>query len=212
MLDKEEEILNKDIIIDPQVKADLDKASQKPNTITPRSMTSPSGNIKVYIVGTGELLSLSLDNYVKQVLTNEWIASWDIKALRAGALTCKTYGWYNMERTRRPASAYGAHVTDQSASYQRFVKGSDLPQTNNAVNLESGVYLRNSNGECFDATHIRGTPGEAGPAFTGIMSQYGTQYIATTYPEYDIYTIVSYYFSFVNEPLKNLVDGYVEVY
>jgi hypothetical protein len=38
--------------------------------------------------------SVSFRDYVKHVLPNEWIASWNGESLRAGAMAAKSYAWY----------------------------------------------------------------------------------------------------------------------
>lgn len=65
--------------------------------------------------------------------------------------------------------------------------------------------MRNSAGKVFDAQYRAGTQGEIGKAFGGVLSQWGTQYIATNYPEYDYYTILSYYYSFSDKS-----SGYIQ--
>ncbi|MNP45316.1 hypothetical protein D3C76_1392280 [compost metagenome] len=126
--------------------------------------------------------------------------------MQAGAITIKTYAWYNATYPRKPASDYGAHLTDNPDNYQHFVENSNKTSTDNAVNDVTGVFMRNSAGKVFDAQYRAGKEGEIGTAFGGVLSQWGTQYIATNYPEYDYYTILSYYYSFSDKS-----DDYIQV-
>ncbi|WP_178075966.1 SpoIID/LytB domain-containing protein [Paenibacillus oralis] len=189
-------------------RASLEKASKgnSAETIQPFSATSTPSTIKLYITKSGTLKNIGFDSYAKQVLPNEWYASWNKKALQAGAITIKTYAWYNATYPRKPATNYGAHLTDNPDNYQHFVENSNETSTDNAVNDVSGIFMRNSNGKVFDAQYRAGKKGEIGEAFGGVLSQWGTQYIATNYPEYDYYTILSYYYSFSDKS-----DDYIQV-
>lgn len=191
-----------------QERASLERASKGNSTkaIQPFSSTSTPSTIKLYITKSGTLKNIGFDSYAKQVLPNEWYASWNKKALQAGAITIKTYAWYNATYPRKPASDYGAHLTDNPDNYQHFVENSNKTSTDNAVNDVTGVFMRNSAGKVFDAQYRAGKEGEIGTAFGGVLSQWGTQYIATNYPEYDYYTILSYYYSFSDKS-----DDYIQV-
>lgn len=188
---------------------DLEKASlgkDVAQTIQPLSWTSTPSTFKLYLTGSGTTVNIGFDDYAKQVLPNEWYPSWEDKSLQAGAIAIKTYAWYNATNPRKPATDYGAHLTDRWQNYQHFVEDSNQPSTDAAVDDVSGLFMRNSDGEVFDAQYRAGTQGDIGTAFGGELSQWGTQYIATNYPEYDVYTILSYYYSFSDKS-----EGYIQV-
>ena len=111
-----------------------------------------------------------------------------------------------MENPRKPATDYGCHLTDRYQNYQNYVANSNYPTTDDAVDAVSGVFMRNSNGVVFEAAHGRGTEGEAGTAWTGWMSQYGSQHIALTFPEYEYDVILSYYYSY-----SDVSEGLIQV-
>lgn len=186
---------------------DLEMADQGRNdfNISPLSSTQTPSEIILYITSTGTLEYLGFDEYAKCVLPNEWYASWESEALKAGAITIKTYAWYNATYPRKPATDYGAHLTDRWQNYQHYVPDSNEPSTDTAVDDVSGIFMRNSDGKVFDAQYRAGTKGEIGEAFSGQLSQWGSQYIATNYPEYDYYTILSYYYS-----MSDKSSGYIE--
>ncbi|WP_438349448.1 SpoIID/LytB domain-containing protein [Paenibacillus sp. FA6] len=185
----------------------LEKASQGNDNggFTTYSATSTPSTIKLYITSTGTLQNIAFDTYTKNVLPNEWYSTWKSESLKAGAIAIKTYAWYNATYPRKPASDYGAHLTDKWENYQHYVPNSGVTSTNNAVNAVSGIFMRNTDGKVFDAQYRAGTSGDIGTAFGGVLSQHGTQYIANTYPEYDYYTILSYYYSFSDKS-----SGYIQ--
>ncbi|WP_433751905.1 hypothetical protein [Paenibacillus amylolyticus] len=63
----------------------------------------------------------------------------------------------------------------------------------------------NSDGKVFDAQYRAGSEGNIGTAWGGVLSQWGTQYIAQNYREYNYYTILSYYYSFSDKS-----SGYIQ--
>lgn len=173
--------------------------------IQPLSSTSTPSTIKLYLTSSKKLINIGFDAYAKDVLPNEWYASWKSEALKAGAITIKTYAWYNATYPRKPATDYGAHLTDKWENYQHYVPNSGQKTTNAAVDAVSGIFMVNSDGKVFDAQYRAGTKDEIGTAFGGVLSQWGTQYIATNFPEYDYYTILSYYYS-----LSDKSSGYIQ--
>jgi peptidoglycan hydrolase-like amidase len=50
--------------------------------------------IRVLRTNESKIVEINYKEYVKNVLPNEWTASWDMEALKAGALAVKTYAWY----------------------------------------------------------------------------------------------------------------------
>lgn len=43
---------------------------------------------------SGRVDTLDFEDYVKGVLPHEWITSWDVQSLKAGAVAIRTYAWY----------------------------------------------------------------------------------------------------------------------
>ena len=59
------------------------------------SQTVPPSTIKVFVPSANpQIQTIAFPTYVENVLPNEWIASWDGDALKAGAVTVKSYAWY----------------------------------------------------------------------------------------------------------------------
>lgn len=67
--------------------------------------------------------------------------------------------------------------------------------------------MRNSDGKVFDAQYRAGTKGEIGESFGGVLSQWGTQFIALNYPQYNYYTILSYYYSYSDKSSDLIETG-----
>lgn len=194
------------VVASDDERENLEMAKLESSLVSSRSTTASPANLKLYLTSIEDDVTLTFDEYAKCVLPNEWYGSWKTESLKAGAVAIKTYAWYNVEHPRKPATDYDCHLTDQSANYQHYVANSNYPTTDAAVNAVSGIFMRNSDGVVFEATYGAGTQGEIGTAFGGWLSQWGTQYIATNYPEYDYTNILSYYYSFSDKS-----DGYIQV-
>lgn len=78
----------------------LEEADQGRWGVSTRSAENPPDKIRLYLTGKDQVKTLGFDEYTKCVLPNEWIPSWDEKALKAGAIAIKTYAWYNAENRR----------------------------------------------------------------------------------------------------------------
>ncbi|AYB46888.1 SpoIID/LytB domain-containing protein [Paenibacillus lautus] len=175
--------------------------------VTPQSATNPPNGLILHIEATGTNKTLGFDTYAKNVLPNEWIAGWKAEALRAGAVAIKSYAWYNVTYPRQPAKQHGAHLTDNWRNYQKYVEGSNHPNTDAAVDYVYGIFMRNSNGVVFDTQYRAGTSGQSGTESGGILSQHGTQYLATNYPNWNYKAILGYYYNFSDKS-----SGYIQVF
>nr|WP_246246565.1 SpoIID/LytB domain-containing protein [Paenibacillus lemnae] len=175
------------------------------DAVQPLSATNPTNALTLYITSTGTLKTLGFDAYAKDVLPNEWYASWKPEALKAGAVAIKSYAWYNVTYPRYPATSYGAHLTDKWENYQHYVPGSSHANTNAAVDSVSGIFMKNSNGVVFDTQYRAGTSGQAGTEGSGVLSQHGTQYLATNYSSWNYKAILGYYYNFSNKS-----NGYIQ--
>jgi Stage II sporulation protein len=61
------------------------------------SQTNPPATIRVLVRApdsTVQIQTVPFQAYVENVLPNEWLASWDGDALKAGAVAVKSYAWY----------------------------------------------------------------------------------------------------------------------
>ena len=130
--------------------------------------------IRVLRTATGEIETVDFKEYVKNVLPNEWIASWDMDALKAGAMAVKTYAWYWTTHQKYPGEGYD--VRDDTSD-QVYKPGSSCTRTSQAV-YETWNWIITKNNEVFQAQYDSGTPGSPEPLNPGRMSQWGTQYWA----------------------------------
>ncbi|MCD0452621.1 peptidase inhibitor family I36 protein [Actinocorallia sp. API 0066] len=95
--------------------------------------TKPPTTILVYRASLGRVDRVPFRTYVKDVLPNEWYASWPKESLRAGAIAVKNHGWYwALHSTRRTAGGKCFDVWDHTNS-QVYKPGSAKPATSAAV-------------------------------------------------------------------------------
>ena len=141
----------------------------------------PPSTIKVLRTATGQIEIVDFKTYVKNVLPNEWIAIWDMEALRAGAMAVKTYAWYWIINRKYPGQ--GFDIKDTTAD-QVYKPGSSHPRTDRAVE-ETWHLVMTRGKQIFQAQYFDGTPGlpetcsvKTGRCYAGRMSQWGTQHWA----------------------------------
>ena len=146
--------------------------------------------IKVYRVELGQIDTVDFYTYVKNVLPNEWIASWPEQSLLAGALACKMYGWYHVYYAEYPGQGYD--VRDDTWD-QVYEPGTEHPNTNKAIDDVNGIGVDRADGELFETQYCAGTygPEKPGGEMLGRMSQWGTKYWADMGEDYSF--MVHYY-------------------
>lgn len=135
---------------------------------------TPPKTIRVLNTHTGQIKTVDFKDYVKHVLPNEWYASWNMEALKAGAIATKTYAWYWTIHHKYPGKGYD--VKD-SAADQIYIPGKSNPRTDKAVD-ETWNQVMTKKGEIFQAQYDSGTKGSPYPLISGRLSQWGTQYWA----------------------------------
>ncbi len=148
-------------------------ASQSATLVLPTS-------IRVLRTATGTIDTVDFETYVENVLPNEWYASWDQDALRAGALAVKEYAWYWTNHAKYPGMGYD--VKDSTAD-QVYVPGSAAASTNQAV-TDTWSLAMLQNGSIFQPQYDSGTQGSPDPLYPGRMSQWGTEYWAVQGKDY----------------------------
>ncbi len=94
---------------------------------------NPPASIRVLITATGSIVTVPFEQYVKDVLPNEWIASWSAAALQAGAMAAKTYAWYWTNHSGDRTSGGQCFDVYDSTSSQVYKAGSHQPSTDAAV-------------------------------------------------------------------------------
>lgn len=137
--------------------------------------------------------------YVSDVLGNEWIPSWNLQSLQAGALAIKDYAWYEMLHPdySSPAVQRGADITDYKQYDQTYIKDSHLKYPSVIAACSNMEYqaLLDNNGYVLYGRYVAGTQGQIGSVSDGIMRQWGTEYMAISYA-WDYFTICSTYYSY----------------
>lgn len=90
--------------------------------------------------------TMDFKEYVKNVLPNEWIASWEMEALKAGAIAAKNYGWRKINvgarhylKDKHNLSKY-PDVVDNTCD-QVYLPNSSRDRTNVAVDVIWGYRL-----------------------------------------------------------------------
>jgi hypothetical protein len=111
-------------------------------------------------------------DYVKHVLPNEWFASWEPDALRAGAMAVKHFAWYKILTQVRQEET-GADVLDNTCD-QYYAPNTNYDTTDAAVD-ETWDYIMQREGRVFPIFYLN-TPErcETSP-YQPCMPQWGTQ-------------------------------------
>lgn len=153
--------------------------------------TSPPATIRVAIRGLnpwgepdprGRVLwvqTVPFETYVKDVLPNEWVPSWDTNALKAGAMAIKMFSWYHH---LHPVTIDGfTFDVDNTTNFQMFKYLSGQPETNAAVeSIRSYAYVK-PNGEIVELNYRAGNKDDPNWQYRNAqkMAQWGSEYWAT---------------------------------
>lgn len=157
------------------------KATTGPSCTGYASQTTPPATIRVLVhTPSIEIVTVPFKAYVENVLPNEWVASWDGDALKAGAVAVKSYAWYWVTHfggylNGDPTQCFD--VTDD-ADFQVYKAGSALSRTSAAVEKTWPVAARIGGKivqTLYRAYLHSATEGCGAYADGSTMSQYGTQ-------------------------------------
>ena len=149
--------------------------------------------IKVLLNKTGatktEVVEVDMIDYLKNVLPNEWIPSWEEQALFAGAYCVKMVAIYRAIKPMDIVSGY--HLSQKT---QNYVPGSRLYEsTSEAIDAIYNNGMSDTYGILFFPRYEAGVSGQAGTEGSGHVKQYGTQYLARQGWSYQ--KILNYYYS-----------------
>jgi len=116
--------------------------------------------------------------YVEDCLPNEWIPSWNVEALKAGALAVKMFAWYHH---LNPITMDGfTYDVDNTTNFQTFRYDSRQIETNAAVNAVFKYAYVRRNGEIIELNYRAGTQNSPNWQYRNAqkMAQWGSQYWA----------------------------------
>lgn len=145
-------------------------------------------SIRVKITSSNTIVTVNFDDYMKNVLPNEWMGSWNSEALKAGALCVKMVGWYSKISPVGVVEGY-----DLSTGTQKYIANTEQASTNSAIDSTYEYGMANSSGYIFFPRYAAGISGQAGPKGGGQLKQWGSQYLAKQ--GYDYKQILNYYYS-----------------
>ncbi len=135
--------------------------------------------------------TVPFNTYTQNVLPNEWIASWNMNALEAGALAVKMYGWYH-EDYQWKFPQYNAAL-DNSTRSQVYKAGSAMSSTNTALSNEYSNVIVTGSGYVFE-TAFQAGPYSSQSSGGYTMYQNGTEWYAVN-DGWSPNQMVSFYYS-----------------
>lgn len=116
--------------------------------------------------------------YVEDCLPNEWMPSWDLESLKAGAMAIKMFAWYHH---LHPVTIDGFNFdVDNTTNFQSFRYLSRQPETNRAINqIYSYAYVK-PNGEIIELNYRAGIRNSPNWQYRNAqkMAQWGSEYWA----------------------------------
>lgn len=116
--------------------------------------------------------------YVEDVLPNEWMPSWDVESLKAGAMAVKMFAWYHH---LNPITISGfTFDVDNTTNFQTFRYWSRQPDTNQAVAAVGKFAYVKQDGEIFELNYRAGVQDNPNWQYRNAqkMSQWGSEYWA----------------------------------
>jgi hypothetical protein len=90
---------------------------------------------------SGRVDTIAFEEYVKGVLPHEWIVSWDVQSLRAGAIAIRTYAWYWVAA----GGKYTCADIDDTTSSQVY-KDARNAKASAAVDITAGQVVTSATG------------------------------------------------------------------
>jgi len=144
--------------------------------------------------------TLPFEQYCQDVLPNEWVPSWDIESLKAGAMAIKMFAWYHH---LHPVTVDGfTFDVDNTVNFQHFRYFSRQPDTNAAFNaIRRYVYVKPS-GEIIELNYRAGIRDDPNWEYRNAqkMSQWGSEYWAMKGRTYE--QILQFYY--LNRGLRSI--------
>ncbi len=91
-----------------------------------------------------EVRTVEFNSYVKGVIPNEWLSSWDQAALRAGGVAAKMYAWWKINIGPRGTFEGKDYDVRADTCDQVYVPNSERSSTNEAIDLTWNWILRSN--------------------------------------------------------------------
>jgi peptidoglycan hydrolase-like amidase len=133
--------------------------------------SDPRGRI-IYV------MNVNFDQYIRDVLPNEWMPSWRLESLKAGALAVKMSAWYHHLHPVK-ISGYTFDV-DNTVNFQIYRENTHQPITDAAFNSIDRLAFVERNGNIFELNYRAGYQNNPNWQYRNAqkMSQWGSQYWA----------------------------------
>lgn len=144
--------------------------------------------------------TIPFEQYCEDVLPNEWVPSWNIESLKAGAMAIKMFAWYHH---LHPVTVDGfTFDVDNTVNFQHFRYYSRQPDTNAAFSaIRNYVYVK-PNGEIIELNYRAGKKDDPNWQYRNAqkMAQWGSQYWALKGRNYE--QILQFYY--IDRNLKSV--------
>ncbi|MBX6353345.1 MAG: SpoIID/LytB domain-containing protein [Thermoflavifilum sp.] len=122
--------------------------------------------------------TVPFEQYCEDVLPNEWVPSWHMEALKAGAIAVKMFAWYHH---LHPVTIDGfTFDVDNTVNFQTFRYLSRQPDTNRAIAAVRSYAYTKQGGEIIELNYRAGYRNSPNWQYRNAqkMAQWGSQYWA----------------------------------
>ncbi|BAU26737.1 stage II sporulation protein [Aneurinibacillus soli] len=124
------------------------------------------------------VMSLPFETYIRNVLPNEWLPTWEPESLKAGAMAIKMFAWYH---ALNPVTIDNQKFSvDNTTNFQVYREGTSMPRTNAAFDEVMNLAYVKSDDTIFELNYRAGYPNDPNFQYRNAqkMSQNGSQYLA----------------------------------
>jgi peptidoglycan hydrolase-like amidase len=141
-------------------------------SLNPSGEADPRGQI-MYVQ------TVPFQQYIEDVLPNEWIPSWNTEALKAGAIAIKMFAWYHH---LHPVTIDGQTFdVDNTVNFQSFRYWSRQTETTQAVRAVQQEFYVKPDGGIIELNYRAGYRDDPNWQYRNAqkMAQWGSEYWAT---------------------------------
>ncbi|UOF90450.1 hypothetical protein LSG31_21770 [Fodinisporobacter ferrooxydans] len=124
------------------------------------------------------VMNVNFEQYIRDVLPNEWMPSWKQESLKAGALAVKMFAWYHHLHPVK-ISGYTFDV-DNTVNFQVYRENTHQPDTDAAFAAVHSLAYVEKNGDIFELNYRAGYQDNPNWQYRNAqkMAQWGSQYWA----------------------------------